>query len=357
MSQDILVWPDYAPWFWALVGAIGLFAVIAFFKAWRGRARSAPGMKFPTQRRMRGLDPGWKARYVHAPLVLRALAIVCALVAFTRPQLTEAETAEVEGIDIVVAFDFSGSMAMVDISDEDLRQLQARGQDPQNRFVVATDVLRQFIESREHDRISLVAFGKQAFLMFPLTLDYSVMLRILDQMALDDIDGSATAIGNALAMSLARLKNSKAKTQLIILLTDGEDNGSNVSPLEMAKEAARRGVHVFPILVGTDDQSRQPTGMQDIFTGLPVYRKVESPVNADLLEKIATVTNGQFYRATDKKKLESDFQDILDRFEKSRLVDLAAAERTEAVHWMLIPALILLMLEILLSQTILRRFP
>lgn len=357
MSGDVLVWPEYGPWFWAMIVTLSLIALISAVVIWRGRAGRTPGMRFPARRRVEGVHPGWKVRLVHLPLLLRFGAIALALVALTGPQLTEAETAEVEGIDIVVAFDFSGSMSMVDIADGDLAAMLSRGEAPQDRFTIATDVLRQFIKGRQHDRISLVAFGKEAFLMFPLTLDYAVMLRILDQMALDDIDGSATAIGNALAMSLARLKDSEAKTRLIILLTDGEDNGSNVSPMEMAKEAGRQGIHVFPILVGTDDQSRQPTGRQDIFTGLPVYKKVDSPVNPALLERIADTTDGSFYRATDKKKLAEDFQDILDRFEKTRLVDLAAAERTEIFHWALLPALALLFLEILLSQTVLRRFP
>ncbi|MFN3198846.1 MAG: VWA domain-containing protein [Bradymonadia bacterium] len=357
MSTEHLVWPDYPVWFWVVFGLLSLFAVVTALIVWRDRRGRTPGMKFPAERRLKGVNPGWKVRLVHLPLALRFGAILLGLLALTRPQLTEAETAEVEGIDIVVAFDFSGSMAMVDITDAELADLLSRGEAPQDRFAIATDVMRDFVKSRKYDRISLVAFGKQAFLMFPLTLDYAVMLRILDQMALDDIDGSATAIGNALAMSLARLKESEAKTRLVILLTDGEDNGSNVSPLEMAKEAARQKVHVFPILVGTDDQSRQPTGRVDMFTQQPVYQKVTSPVNPALLEEIAQVTDGTFYRATDKKKLAEDFQDILDRFEKSRLVDLAAAERTEAFHWALFPALLLLFLEVLLSQTVLRRFP
>jgi Ca-activated chloride channel family protein len=203
----------------------------------------------------------------------------------------------------------------------------------------------------------LVVFGKDAFLQFPLTLDYGVMLKILDQMELGDIDGSATVIGNALAMSLARLKESEAKTKLIILLTDGEDNGSNISPMQLAEEAQKREVSVFPILVGTDGQSWQPTEFADPFTGQRKYQPVENAVNPALLEKIAQMTKGIFYRATDQASLEEDFQDILNTFEKSRLVDYAVAERTEIFPYFIWFSLMCILLELILSQVIVRRFP
>lgn len=352
-----MIWPTYSIQvhiaFWGLVAlAVGIAG-----RAWWRRTARTPGMRYPARFRMEGVKRGIRARLVRFPFWLRIGAVGCLLVALTRPQLTSAETAEVEGIDIVVAFDFSQSMSSVDISDEALVALQNQGKEPTDRFTNAVDVVRQFIGSRRYDRVSLVAFGKEAYLMFPLTLDYGVMLRILGQMELGDIDGSATAIGNALAMSLARHEDSDAKTKLVILLTDGEDNGSNVSPMEMARAAAERGVRVFTILVGTEDQSRQPTNQVDLFSGQRVYRQTPSQVNPKLLEDIAATTGGVFYRSTDKKSLESDFRDILDRFEKSRLVDLAAAERTELFHWFLLPGLGLLLLEVLMSQTLLRRFP
>lgn len=350
----MITWPDYGPWPWAGLIAIAVLALAVSLRAWVRRGRDVPGLRFPARHRLDGVKRGLRARLVHLPLALRVCAVLLCVAALTRPQLTSAETAEVEGIDIVVALDMSGSMANVDISDEDLVKLQNLGKRPVDRFAIAKQTLRNFIKSRQYDRVSLVAFGKDAFLMFPLTLDYGVMLRILEQMQLEDIDGSATAIGNALAMSLARLRESEAKTKIVILLTDGEDNGSNVSPEEMARTAAERAIHVFPILVGSEETSRQPA--RDLFGGV-VYRKTGSKVNPDLLVKIADITDGKFYRATDQAGLERDFRDILDRFEKTRLVDLAAAERTEIFHWLLLPALLLLMLEVLLSQTVLRRFP
>ncbi len=352
-----MIWPEYELWvriaYWCLVA----LAAVLLFVGWRRRWSSAAGMRYPTKHRMEGVKPGWRARLVHLPYGLRVVAVALLLVGLSRPQLAEDETADVEGIDIVVAFDMSGSMQSVDISDADLVKVQNAGKEPKDRFHIAVDVLRDFIKSRKYDRVSLVVFGKEAFLQFPLTLDYGVMLRILDDMQLGDIDGSGTAIGNALAMSLARLRESEAKTRLVILLTDGEDNGSKVAPLEMAKEAAKKEVKVFTILVGTDDQSRQPTGMADAFTRRAIYQKVDNKVNPALLEKIAETTGARFFRATDQEKLEKDFREILDELEKSRLIDYASADRREIYGWFVFPALALLFLEVLLGQTVLRRFP
>jgi len=351
-----MIWPKYPSWVWVGFALLALAALLVFVRAWRSRG-AAPGLRFPAGHRTEGVRRGWRARLVHLPLVARMAAVSLLVVAVTRPQLARDETAEVEGIDIVVALDLSGSMASVDVSDEELVRLQNAGQEPTNRFVAAINTLRAFIESRRYDRVGLVAFGKEAFTMFPLTLDYGVMLQILRNMRLDDIEGSATAIGNALAMSLARLTESEAKSKVVILLTDGDDNGSNVAPMEMAREAVRRGVRVFTILVGSEGQARQPSQMVDFITGRRVYQKIDTPVNPKLLEDIATTTNGAAYRATDPKSLQRDFQDILDSLEKSRLVDYAAAERTEIFIRFLLPALLLLLLEVALSQTLLRRFP
>jgi len=352
-----MIWPDYPAFGWVALGALVALALGVSLWSWLRRWGDTVGLKFPVQGRATPARRGWRARCVHLPLALRVIAVALVCVAALRPQLARDETAEVEGIDIVVALDLSGSMHTVDISDADLVRLQNRGLEPTDRFAAAIDTLRKFIESRKYDRVGLVGFGKDAFLFFPLTLDYGVMLRVLQGLKLGDIDGSGTAIGNALAMSLARLKESEAKTKVIILLTDGEDNGSNVSPMELAREAAKRDIRVFTILVGSEGDQRQPTDMVDFATGRRLYQKVDQPVNPKLLTDIAEATRASFYRATNPESLERDFQSILDTFEKSRLVDYAAAERTELFNRFLLPAIGLILLEILLSQTLLRRFP
>ncbi len=351
-----MIWLEGSVWLKAAFFAVALMVLIFGVLAFERRNRCA-GYRFPAEQRLKDLPKGWRAKLLHLPLIVRGLALLLMLFAATRPQWAQEETAEVEGIDIVVALDLSGSMRATDISDEDLVALLNRGESPKSRFESAIDTLRTFIQSRRYDRVGLVVFGKNAFLQFPLTLDYGVMLRILDQMELGDIDGSATAIGNALTMAENRLAESDAKTKLIILVTDGEDNGSNVSPVEVAQYSAKENIPIFPILVGSEDQSREPTGMKDAFTGQPIYQKVINPVNPALLEQIAEITNGKFYRASDEQSLQKDFHDILDQYEKSRLVDYASADRTELYPYFLLPALALLLLELLLSQVVLRRFP
>ncbi|MCA9542298.1 MAG: BatA domain-containing protein, partial [Myxococcales bacterium] len=165
-------WADASIWAQVAWIALVVVAVIAGGRAWLRRWGGAAGMRFPAKHRTEGVKRGLRARLLHLPLALRLIAVALLLVALARPQLTEAETADVEGIDIVVAFDMSGSMTSVDISDEDLVKLQNAGQEPKDRFSNAVEVLRDFISSRRYDRVSLVIFGKEAFLQFPLTLDY-----------------------------------------------------------------------------------------------------------------------------------------------------------------------------------------
>ena len=352
-----MIWFDYEQqhfFFWC---AGTVLAILIWWRAWWKRGQRA-GLVFPAQRlKGFGIKPGLKVRLAQVPLILRLLTILLGLTALARPQVPQDETAEVEGIDIVVAMDVSGSMSSIDISEQDLIAMQNKGQTPDNRFQVAVKVIKDFIQSRQYDRVSLVVFGKESFLQFPLTLDYGVMLKILDQMELGDVNGEGTAIGNALAMSLARLQESEAKSRLVILLTDGEDRGSNVAPRQIAELSKEKGIPIFPILVGSEAQSWQPSNMVDMYTGQRSYQPVENQVNPELLKEIAKMTSGQYYRATDSESLSHDFQDILDSFEKSRLVDYAVAERTELFPYFIWAALACFMFEILLSTVVLRRYP
>jgi Ca-activated chloride channel homolog len=352
-----MIWFDYEQRTFIL-WCIGALAILSLWlRSWFKRNHRA-GLVFPAQRLSGyGIKLGWRARIAHIPLILRLITLSLGLIALARPQVPQDETAEVEGIDIVVAMDVSGSMSAVDISEQELIEIQNKGETPDNRFQVAVKVIKNFIQSRQYDRVSLVVFGKEAFLQFPLTLDYGVMLKILDQMELGDVNGEGTAIGNALAMSLARLQESEAKSRLIILLTDGEDRGSNVAPRQIAELSKEKGVPIFPILVGSEEQSWQPSNMVDIYTGQRSYQAVENQVNPGLLKEIAKSTDGQYYRATDSESLSNDFQDILDSFEKSRLVDYAVAERTELFPYLIWAALVTLLLELFLSTIILRRYP
>lgn len=350
-----MIWFDYERYGLALWGVALVLTLIGVGTAFLKRdARS--GLKFPAIR-LESLRLSWRARLTRAPLILRCITFGCILAALARPQLTQEEGAEVEGIDIVIAMDVSGSMNAVDMAESELIATLNQNRLPPNRFNTAVQVIKDFIGSRQYDRVSLVVFGKESFLQFPLTLDYGVMLNILDQMELGDVSGEGTAIGNALAMSLSRLQESEAKSKLVILLTDGEDRGSNVAPRQVADLARDRGVPVFPILVGSEEQSWMPANTVDRISGQPNYQPVNSQVNPELLQDIAKVTQGQFYRASDSNSLSNDFRDILDSFEKSRLIDYAVADRLELFPYLVWTALVALMLELLLSTIVLRRYP
>ncbi len=302
------------------------------------------------------LPRGMAARLRGIPLLLRTVALALCVIGMARPQAFDPEDLDVEGLDIVVALDMSGSMGAVDVTDGALARLQLRGQDPINRFDNAVGVLRRFILSRRYDRIGMVVFGKQAYTEFPLTLDYGAVLGILSRLGLDDIDGGATVIGDALGKALNLLRHSEARSKIVILITDGDNRGGHLTPLQATDYAATLGVTVFPILVGTPDQSRLPSG-RDLFTGRLIYKPTEFPINPDLLQKIADKTGGTFYTAADREALEDHFEEILDRFEKTRIRDLANALKSELFPWFVLPAFLLFGFAGVLELTVMRRIP
>lgn len=341
------------PWVLAL---LALLPALAWLALWQARQQTGT-FRFSCAHLLAGLgNRGLGARLRHLPLGLRLAALALGLVALARPQLLDPEEVSVEGFDIVLALDMSGSMRSVDLTDEEIARHQSRGEEPPSRFDVAEQVLLRFVESRETDRIGLVVFGEHAYTQFPLTLDYSTMTRIIDGLSLGDISGDATVIGNALGKSLNLLRASDAKTKLVILITDGENTGGNIAPMQAATFAETLGVKVFTILVGSDDLAKVPVG-RDFFGNRMVYKRISHATDPELLEQMADQTGGQFYRAEDREALEHDFADILEKFEKSRIRDLGNVERTELFPWLLMAALGLLLLEAALGFTVLRKFP
>ena len=229
------------------------------------------------------------------------------------PRLRAARRQElsVEGIDIVVAFDLSTSMLAADFR-------------PKDRITVAKEVLKSFIASRQNDRIGLVVFAGEAYTQCPLTLDYKVLDSLLDQVRTGVIvDG--TAIGNALGTAVNRLRESDAKSRVVILITDGDNNAGNLSPLQAAGIAKDLGIKVFTILIGKGGRVPYPTGT-DLF-GRTTYEPVEIDVNPELLQQIAKVTGGTYYAATDKESLEHGLSAVLDSLEKSKIYDAGGSTR------------------------------
>jgi Ca-activated chloride channel family protein len=277
---------------------------------------------------------GLVARLAELPIVLRVAAVVLAGVALARPQSTRvADDLEIEGIDIVIALDVSGSMQETDLQP--------------NRLDAAKMVIQDFVRRRPSDRIGLVVFGREAYTHVPLTLDHGTFLRMLAELRLGIIDGNGTAIGNGIGVALNRLRHSDARSKVIIVLTDGENNSGNIAPEQAARFAQTMKVKVYTILAGDNDPeaANQEPGMGR-----------RHPVNPKLLEQIASMTGGTPYLATDTNALAERFQKILEDLEKSRLHDRGVLY-AELYRRFLFVAFSLLALETALRLTRLRRLP
>jgi Ca-activated chloride channel family protein len=275
---------------------------------------------------------------------LRLVAVTLAVVALARPQIagTRMRDLTVEGIDIVIALDISTSMNAADFR-------------PRDRITVAKEVLRSFIEGRSNDRLGLVVFAGEAYTQAPLTLDYHVLVEILGSVRTGLVE-DGTAIGNALATAINRLRDSDAKSKVVILITDGDNNAGNISPMEAAAIAQQFGIRIYTIMVGKGGRVPFPSGPD--FFGKPTYREVEIPVNPDLLKSIAREARGSFYNAVDRQTLESGLNDILDQLEKTKLYQAGGYQNmTEVYQPFLVLACLALLLEVILSSTRLRSFP
>jgi Ca-activated chloride channel family protein len=310
---------------------------------WLDRRR-APRLRHPRTGAIAAGPPGLVARLWWLPQALLLAALALTTVALARPQsqVREPERVAVEGIDIVIALDLSTSMRAADFR-------------PNNRLHVAKEVLKDFIGRRRTDRIGLVVFAGDAYTQAPLTLDHDILKTLVDQLRFGVIE-DGTAIGNAIATALNRLRESDAKTKVIILITDGDNNAGQISPREAAEIARGLGVRVFPILVGTGGLVPYPVG-QDLF-GQLIYEPRPFPVNPELLKEIARLTGGAYANATDKKELEGGLQAVLDKLEKTRIFETAGTSRiAELFPRLLGPAFWLAAAGLLLGLTRWRTFP
>ena len=318
--------------------ALALIPIAVALVLWAGVRRGAGRRAVLVHSRtgeLAGAGRGFWARLAELPLVLRLMVVVLVGIVLARPQTARPdEDFDVEGIDIVLTLDLSGSMAETDLLP--------------NRLVAAKQVIRDFVRRRRTDRIGLVVFARDAYAYVPLTLDHGAFLRMLGELELNLIDGKGTAIGNGLGVALARLRRSDARSKVIILLTDGDNNAGNITPTKAAAIARQMGVKIYTVLAGDNDSTDEPEA-----PGAPRRR---FPVNPKLLEEIATTTGGTPYLATDSVALAQRFQSILEDLEKSRIKERGILYR-ELFPRFLFPALAILLLEILLRLTRLRRLP
>lgn len=280
----------------------------------------------------------WKVYMRHLTFVLRMLAIALLIVVLARPQSTNSwQNSSTEGIDIVMAMDISTSMLA-----EDLKP---------NRLEAAKDVAASFINGRQNDNIGLVVFAAESFTQCPLTIDHGVLLNLFKDIQ-PGIIQDGTAIGLGLANAVSRIKDSQAKSKVIILLTDGVNNTGEIAPVTAAEIAKTFGIRVYTIGVGTQGEAPYP-----IPTAFGVqYQNVPVEIDEQVLKQIASTTGGQYFRATDNSSLKEIYSEI-DQLEKTKIsVQEFSKKQEEYKNWALL-VFALLLIEVLLRNTVLRNIP
>lgn len=334
LEREIVV----APW---IILAVGLAIIIGLliygFKFRRARAAT---IKYSDLKIVRRSAKSGRARFRFVLPLLRVLALAFLFIALARPQAgTENREVSSEGIDIMLALDVSGSMKAEDFK-------------PQNRLYVAKEEIKKFVEKRISDRIGLVVFSKSSFTQCPLTLDYGVLLNFLDQVKFGMIE-DGTAIGMALANSVNRLRESPAKSKVIILLTDGINNAGEIDPLTAAGVAKTMDVKIYAIGVGKPGNAMYPVD-DPIFGKRYVY--LPNEIDEETLRKIAEKTGGKYFRARSEKELEEIYTEI-DQMEKTEVKVSEYVQYRELFIVFVYFGLAFLVLEMLLSQTVFRKIP
>jgi Ca-activated chloride channel family protein len=280
---------------------------------------------------------------VHAPFLLRCLSFLMIVLVLCRPQTSNSwSDRTIEGIDIMLCLDISTSMLA-----EDLRP---------NRIEAAKKVAAEFIAGRPNDNIGLTIFSGESFTQCPMTTDHAVLLNLFENVSCDMVQrglmDDGTAIGMGLANAITRLKDSKAKSKVIILLTDGSNNAGDISPLTAAEIAKSFGIRVYTIGVGTNGTARYPYPVG----GRIEYINIPVEIDEKTLASIARTTDGEFYRATNNAKLREVYQEI-DKLEKTKMNVKQYSKRYEAFAPFALFACLFILLEILLRETILKKIP
>lgn len=321
-----------------------LLALLPLFAIWRGRHGQRAALAYSNIDIARDIAKTPRSRWGRILGVTRWLGIALLIVALARPQLGHVSTqVEASGVDLVLAVDVSGSMQALD-----LRQ----GSHPASRLKVVKDVVSRFIDGRPYDRIALVAFAGQPYLMSPLTLDHEWLQKNLERLQ-PDMMKDGTAIGSALAASVNRLKDQSSKSKIVVLLTDGQNNAGRIQPALAAEAARALGVKVYTIGVGGRGEAPMPYTDQAGNTHL-VMTKVD--VDESTLKEIANTTGGAFYRASDADSL-AHIYGVIDRMEKTTRKLKSYDHREDRFAWFAFPGLSLLLAELGLGLTRFKRLP
>jgi Ca-activated chloride channel family protein len=322
-------------WFW-------LFLVLPVMLAWYiYKLKTFEGeLNYSSFHLLAGIRSSLRAKFRHVLFFLRMLCISFLILAIARPQSRSSwKDTKTEGIDIVVSLDLSLSMLAKDFKP--------------NRLEVAKDVLADFIDARPNDKIGLVVFGGEAFTQCPLTTDHKIIKNMFKDIKAGMLD-QGTAIGLGLADGVARVKDSKAKSKVVILISDGVNNVGEIAPLTAAEIARTFGVRVYCIGVGTKGKALQPVALYP--NGEIEYDYVDVDIDDETMTKIAKMTGGKYFRATDKESLESTYKEI-DKLEKTIISEKSFTNKAEHFLPLAMAALICLMLEFLLKRFVFRAIP
>ena len=307
------------------------------------RKNSEPTLRMSATAMYRYAAKSWRIRIMHLPMLLRCVAFVMLVCIMARPQTHNSwDNKQVEGIDIMLVMDVSTSMLA-----EDLKP---------NRMEAAKSVAAEFISDRPNDNIGLTIFAGEAFTQCPMTTDHASLLNLLHTVRTDiaarGIISDGTAIGMGIANAVSRLKDSKAKSKVAILLTDGSNNMGDISPLTSAQIAKSFGIRVYTIGVGTNKVAPYPMPV----AGGTQYVNIPVEIDTKTLDNIARTTDGSFYRATNNRELSRIYKDI-DKLEKTKMDVKRFSRRYEAYQPFALALFIVLLAEILLRTVVLRRIP
>lgn len=313
---------------------------VLIFWQWYKYHKEAAELRFPGAAELAHRSGNWLAKLRPVLHVLRILAIALIIIGLARPRTSEenTKTSSEEGIDIVMAVDVSPSMLARDLKP--------------NRIEALKKVASQFIEDRPNDRIGLVAYAGESYTRTPLTSDHKILLNSLEELKYGGLE-NGTAIGMGLATAVNRLKDSKAKSKVVILLTDGQNNSGEIDPLTAAQLAQQFHIRAYTIGVGSKGMAPTPVAYDQ--RGNFIYQNQPVDIDEDLLKKIADETGGKYFRATDNDKLREIYSEI-DKLEKTKLKEEKYYSYDEKFEMFALAAFILLGLEMILRYTVFRSF-
>jgi len=320
-----------------------LFMLILPYIFFKGKRKQQATINYSSIRTLQSIRTAQVDFFSALPLILRIFSVMLLILALARPQEGHKSQEILSvGVDIMLALDTSGSMQALDFIKNEKRD---------TRLAMVKDVVSKFIENRPNDRIGMVVFGSEAYTQCPLTLDQGILQSFLSKLDIG-MAGDSTAIGSAVGIAVKRLKDLESDSKVIILLTDGRNNAGSLPPVQAAQTAKAFGIKIHTIGVGT--HGKAPFLVNSIFGQRYVYQEVD--IDENTLKEISKLTGGQYFRATDLESLKSIYKQI-DQMEKSEVKVLDHSEYTELFHYFLIPGILLLLSEIILSNTVLRRIP